>query len=210
MLIYFVRDKDISLDQHRGLETIDANVLFVLIRASVEQVSQAFSNLRQMNVWERNIYEREIDIHNESFLVFQLRGHPWSLIYKFNLPSNRIYLTEEDAQSISESLGTSAIFYAGSDTCGTMEYHLYHHGILQEKLSFEEEVSIEFQSQLRQIEAGDIKSAYRFTMDFIREQDAYIPCLIEVEDLKVGQRTKLHIEDLMPDEVERMDYLAQQ
>jgi hypothetical protein len=210
MPIYFVREEGIPLEQRRGLETIDRNLVFVLVRASVEQVSQAFSTLRQMNVWVRNAYECEIEIQNESTFVFQLRGHPWSLIYKPHTSSIRIYLTEEDARNISESLSTSVIYYAGSDTCGTIEYHLYSNGILQEKLSFEEEFKCEFQSQLRQLEARSIEEAYTFTMNFIREQDAYIPCVVEVEELLAGQHTTLRIEDLMLNEVERMDYLAQQ
>ncbi|MES1025841.1 hypothetical protein ABN584_23380 [Gloeocapsa sp. BRSZ] len=47
-------------------------------------------------------------------------------------------------------------------------------------------------------------------MNFICEQDAYVPNIVEVKDLKAGQRTILHFEDLMPHEVERMHYLAQQ
>ncbi|MCC5669748.1 hypothetical protein LC653_39570 [Nostoc sp. CHAB 5784] len=58
MLIYFVRDEGISLEQHRGVETIDANILFLLVRSSVEPVAQAFSALKQMNVWVHNVYDR--------------------------------------------------------------------------------------------------------------------------------------------------------
>ncbi len=192
------------------METIDRNILFVLVRASVEPVAQAFSVFRQMDVWVRDAYEHEIDIQNESTFVFQLRGHPWSIVYKPYMLSERLYLTEEDARSISEILGTSAIYYAGSDTCGTLEYHLYRNGVCVEKLAFEEEVSLGFQSQLRQFEEKDIRDAYTFTMNFIREQDAYIPNIVQVEDLRAGQRTTLRFEDLMPHEVERMDYLAQQ
>lgn len=210
MSIYFARAEGIPLEQRRGLETIDRNILVILVQASVEPVAQAFSTLRQMNVWVRDAYDREITIQKESTFVLRLRGHPWSIVYKPCLGAVRLYLTEEDARSISESLRTSAIYYAGSDTCGTLEYHLYQNGALQEKLSFEEEVSIEFQSQLRSLEARNIQNAYTFTMNFIREQDAYVPCLVEAEDLITGQRTTLRIEDLMPNELERMDYLAQQ
>ncbi|WP_250122338.1 hypothetical protein [Chroococcidiopsis sp. CCMEE 29] len=210
MAIYFVRAEGIPLEQRRGIETIDRNILFVLVRASVEPVAQAFSAFRQMDVWVRDAYEREIGIENESTFVFQLRRHPWSIVYKPYMPSERLYLTEEDARSISETLGTSAIYYAGSDTCGTLEYHLYRNGLCVEKLVFEEEVSLEFQSQLRQFEAKDIGDAYTFTMNFICEQDAYVPNIVQVEDLRAGQRTTLRFEDLMPHEVERMDYLAQQ
>ncbi len=186
-ILYCVRAEGIPLEQCRGLETIDRNILLILVQAPVEPVAQAFSTLRQMNVWVRNAYEREITIQNESTFILQFQGHPWSIVYKPCLRSARLYLTEEDARSISESLGTSAIFYAGSDTCGTLEYHLYGNGVLQEKLSFEEEVSIEFQSQLSQVEARDIQSTYTFTMNFLRDQDAYVPNLVEAEDLIAGQ-----------------------
>jgi hypothetical protein len=210
MAIYFVRAEGIPLEQRRGVETIDRNILFVLVRASVEPVTQAFSAFRQMDVWVRDAYEREIGIQNESTFIFQLRGHPWSIVYKPYVRSMRLYLTEEDARIISETLGTSAIYYTGSDTCGTLEYHLYRNGFCVEKLVFEEEVSLEFQSQLRQFEARDIGDAYTFTMNFIREQDAYVPNIVQVEDLRAGQRTTLRFEDLIAHEVERMDYLAQQ
>lgn len=210
MAIYFMRYDGVSLAQRRGLETIDLNLLYILVKAPVEPVAQAFSTLRQMNVWVPDAYGREIDILNESIFVFRLRGHPWSIVYKPLMPVERLYLNEEDARIISELLGTSAIFYGGSDTCATIEYYLFSNGIAVEKLFFEEDGDIKFQSQLRQIKAEDIEDAYQFTMDFVREQDAYIPGIVQVEDLIVGQCTILRIEDLLPDEIEQMDYLAQQ
>lgn len=210
MSIYFVRAEGIPLEQRRGVETIDRNTLFVLVRASVEPVAQAFGVLRQMNVWVRNAYDREINIQNESTFVFQLQRHPWSIIYKPYMRSMQIYLTEEDARSISELLGTYAIYYAASDTCGTIGYHLYSSGVCNEKLFSQEEVSLEFQSQLRSFEAWDIQDAYTFTINFICEQDAYVPNLVEVEDLEAGQHKTLRFENLMSNELERMDYLAQQ
>lgn len=209
-ILYFARAEGIPLEQRRGLETIDRNILVILVQAPVEPVAQAFSTLKQMNVWVRDAYNREITIQNESTFVLQLRGHPWSLVYKPYVRSMRIDLTEEDARSLSKSLSTVAIYYAGSDTCGTLEYHLYQNGVLQEKLAFEEEVSIQFQSQLRSLEARDISDAYTFTMDFMREQDAYIPCLAEAEELIAGKHITLGIDDLKPNEIQRINYLAQQ
>lgn len=210
MRITLGRFEDIPLEQSRGIDTIDKNILFVMVRSPVQPVAQAFSTLRQMNVWVRDAYQSDINIQNETTLIFQFRGHPWSLIYKPNMPSMRMYLTEEDALELSKLVGTSAIYYAGSDTCGTIGYELCSNGICVEKLSFEENVSFEFQSQLRPIKAKDIRNAYTFTMNFIREQDAYVPCLFQLEDLTAGQHTTLDIENLMSNELERMDYLAKQ
>lgn len=47
-------------------------------------------------------------------------------------------------------------------------------------------------------------------MKFIRNQDAYVPCIVEVDKLELGESTTLRIEDLMPHEVQRMDYIAQE
>ncbi|MUL37917.1 hypothetical protein [Gloeocapsopsis dulcis] len=62
-----------------------------------------------------------------------------------------------------------------SDTSGYIGYNFYEKGALSETLYFEEEMSFQFQSQFRQLEAEDIENAYNFTFDFILEQDIYIP-----------------------------------
>ncbi|MGC1396716.1 MAG: hypothetical protein WA828_20845 [Coleofasciculaceae cyanobacterium] len=197
----FFKSEHISIEECRGIETIDLNLEYILVKADVELVAQAFSELKQMDVWVPDAYNREIELQTESTLIFQFRGHPWSLIYKFH------NLKEEDALRISESLDTAAIYYTASDTCATIQYHLYRAGVSIEKFSFEEEVSIEVQSEIRQIEANEIEDGYSFAMNFICEQDAYIPALITVRSLP-KQTGILRIQGLMPDEIARMDYLA--
>jgi hypothetical protein len=200
--ISFFKSADIPIEECRGIETIDLNLEYILVRAEVELVAQAFSQLKHMDVWVHDAYNHEIELQTESTLVFQFPGHPWSLIYKFH------NLKEEDALRISESLDTAAIYYTASDTCASLQYHLYRAGVLIEKFSFEEEVSIEFKSQLRQIQASEIENGYGFAMNFLREQDAYIPALIAVESLPQDQTGILRIEGLIPEEITRMDYLA--
>lgn len=48
-------------------------------------------------------------------------------------------------------------------------------------------VMCEFRSQLSQTEVHEIKDGYRFTEEFLREQDAYVPACAWEQDLKVGQ-----------------------
>ena len=206
--ISFVRWQDIPIEERRGIgiETIDQNIGYILVRADVELVAQAFSQLKQMDFWVRDAYNQEIELQTASTLIFQFRGHTWSLIYK-PYGTESFYLLEEDALKLSESLDTSAIYYTASDTCGTIQYHLYNAGVSIEKFAFEEEASFEIQSQLRQIQANEIEDGYDFAMDFIREQDAYIPALV-AGDLPKYQTGLLRIKGLMPDEIARMDYLA--
>lgn len=77
-----------------------------------------------------------------------------------------------------------------------------------ERLFFEEGFSVQFQSQLRQLEAEDIENAYSFTMNFIREQDAYVPVLFVPKCRSVGQQIILQLENLRRGDLERMDYIA--
>lgn len=219
-LITFLRDEEpISLNQRRGFESIDANLLFIFVKTNVESVAQEFSNLKQINVWIRDVYNLEISVEKESTFVFQLRGHPWSLIYKPSRASVEIFLLQEDARNISNSLNVPSVYFAISDTSELIEYELFMDNTSVERLYWEEGDTIEFYSQSRQIEAGAIQDAYQFTDDFLRAQDVYVPCLIEdylrLEEWKnsSGSSGKLgtvaSFNNLMPDEVERMDYLAQ-
>ena len=211
MLISLLKDKDTPIEECKGLETIDLTLYFVLVKASVEPVAQAFSTLKQMDVWVPNAYNREILVYKESILIFQFRGHSWSIIYHPYGSGKQSELKEEDARSLSESLNTDAFFYFGSDSSGIIKYHFFRNGVSQEKMFFEEpDDTLEFQSQLCQTEAGEIEDGYTQAMNFVHEQDAYIPGLIAVEPLRPNQTTTLRIENLSSAELERMDYLAQQ
>ncbi len=210
----FSRPDEVPLQQCRGIESLDQNVFMVLVQAPIELVAQAFSQLKQAEIWMRDAYEREVEIIGQGVMVFQFREHAWTIINRLcdppsglGLPS-QIGATEEDAQNLSDLLHTRAINYTASDTSGTIEYHLYQDGSSMERLSFEEGFSVQFQSQLRQLEAEDIEDAYGFTMNFIREQDAYIPLLFVPKCRSDGQRISLRLENLRRDDLDRMDYIA--
>ena len=211
MLISLLKDEDTPLEERRGEETTDLVLYFILVKAPVEPVAQDLSSLKQMDVWVPNAYNQEILIYRESILIFQFRGHAWSIIYHPYGSGRRSAFEAEEARSLSESLNTDAFFYFGSDSSSTIEYHFFSNGISQEKMFFEEpENTLEFQSQLRQIEPGEIEDGYTLAINFVRDQDAYIPGLVAIEPIKPNQTTTLQIENLSSAELERMDYLAQQ
>ena len=146
----FIRKPDkISLQGARGVCSYDTNLRIMLVQASVKSVAQVFMSLKNMNIWESNVYGREIEIRRDSTFVFRLKGHPWSLLYVpyFSLqeidPTKlsiqeveeilysplelKINLLEADALRISELLRTCVIFYSASDTFGLTEYYIYSH-----------------------------------------------------------------------------------
>lgn len=60
-----------TLEQKRGIESIDLNQFFVLVKAPIESVAQAFSQVRQADIWERDVYDRNVGFVGQSFIVFQ-------------------------------------------------------------------------------------------------------------------------------------------
>ncbi len=210
MVITFGRPCKANLKQCRGLETPDINLLIILVKESVESSAGAYSSLKPINIWEKNTYNQEIAIHQESTFVFKLQGHLWSIIYKPLLPL-KSFLLPEDAKALSTILNTDTIYYECIDTANIIHYQLFKNGILVEKLYYENGTA-EFISQRRQIDVNKIRR-YRFVNDFIQEQDTYIPMLIcdyprDEKKFIRGKRTILNFENLFPSEVARMDYLA--
>ncbi|MEG3860289.1 hypothetical protein [Microcoleus sp. herbarium12] len=117
-----------SIEERRGIETIDRNQNLLLVRASIESVAPKFSRARRADVWERGIYDREIEITTESYIVFQFRGHPWTIVEKLTYRPASLVFGEGDAIALSSFPSTHAIYYKCSDTCGYIGYNCYDGG----------------------------------------------------------------------------------
>jgi hypothetical protein len=195
--------------KHRGIESIDLNQILVLVKAPIESVAQAFSQSRQADIWKRDVCECEVEFVGQGFIVFQFRGHPWTLVYEVNFVPRYIPLEKKDAQTLSRLLNTHAIYYQVSDTSGYIGYDFYENGTCMEMLYFEEGSSLQFQSQSRQLKTEDIGDAYSFTYDFMMEQDVYIPALQRVVIQQGTLRLKgSWLENLVCNDFERLDYIA--
>ena len=202
------RENDFSIEEWRGISNSDENIRYILVEAPVELVAQTYYRLKSMNVWLPNTYGNKIVIQPNSILVFRFRGHKWSVIYEpSNVYSGEIIPTEEDALKISELLNTAAIFYVNSDTSGYIAYDFYDKGVLLERLDYQEYSEIKFESQLRVLDPKDIYG-YDLTYNFLSDRGAYIPCLYE-ENFFIPEKERiLQMNKLLPNEMERMDYLA--
>jgi hypothetical protein len=201
--------KKMSLKHKRGIVSIDLNQILVFVKAPIESVAQTFSQAIQAEIWERDVYQREIEIVGQGFIVFQFREHSWTVIKQVNFLPYGISLGTKDAQNFSRLLSTRAIYYKVSDTSGYIGYDFYEKGALRETLYFEEEMSFQFQSQLRQLEAEDIEDPYNFTFDFILEQDIYIPPIHRVVSHQgILRLLGPGLENLEPNDFERLDYIA--
>ena len=220
--------KGVPWEQCRGIENLDVNDYLILIKAPIEEVAQAISQVRQVVLWERDVYEHEIKILAYGHIIFQFKAHSWTVISQISSRLSRVCLDEKDAQSLSDLLHTKAICYLISDTGLKIGYQFYNCNELLEELYFTSEIEGEFddeyeeeesedmeidgtyhfQSNLRQLNIEDIGCPYDFTETFLREQDVYVPDFFHRVNFRVGQRLTLHIEGLKHEDLERMDYLV--
>ncbi|MUL37914.1 hypothetical protein [Gloeocapsopsis dulcis] len=100
-----------SLEYKRGIVSIDLNQILAFVKASIELVAQTFSQAIQAEIWQRDVYQCEIEIVGQGFIIFQFREHPWTLIYQVNFVPYSISLETKNAQNFSRLLNTPAIYY---------------------------------------------------------------------------------------------------
>lgn len=223
-----LQNPNVPIKERRGIEHLDLNDELILVQAPIEQVGQALSQMLQLNRWERDVYQRSIELVDQSsLLIFQFRRHPWTIIQSSGFFPHRILLKDEYAQSLSGLLCAKAIYYLISDTGGYIGYHFFNCGESLEKFykeppevfgieeyEYEDEDEnefigmCEFRSQLSQKEVHEIGDGYRFTDDFLREQNAYVPAFKWIDDLKAGQKFTISWEGIERNDFERMDYIA--
>lgn len=212
------------VEQRRGIDSIDISQYEILVRAPIEQVAQTLAQILEADSWERDAYDREIELLGQDFVVFQFRCHSWSSIHQQGSIRFGKSFGEKDAQSLSELMQTRVIHYRASDTSGTIGYQFYEAGQLVERLYFDHSTDASnkkgrvlfrpsvFESRLRQLKAENIDNSYTFTHEFMREQDAYIPALTRPQS-QAGQRVALQLvasgpETFKRNDFERVDYVG--
>lgn len=217
MIVLLIPIHEGELSEARGIATIDINQAIILVKDSVEKVASTLLNMRNFNVWQKDVYNQAITVHKSATYVFQLKGHSWSIILEAGERLRREFLTEEDTKIISETLQAKSFYYIGSDSADKAEYSLFNDGLLLEKLYLEGEI-ISFESSLRNLAeiAVDRHSIPHF---ILVEQDAYVPAIKVLDSrsndpdyyhkLTLGEDPTLLFMNLLPEQVERMDYLAE-
>jgi tetratricopeptide (TPR) repeat protein len=188
------------IERCRGIELTDCNDWFVLVKGPIETVAPAFAQLRHASVWQQDVYDREIEMLGQDFIVFQFRGHSWTLIHHLgrlgHLPR------EGDAEALAQQLDTEAIYYRVSDTACYIGYQLYDRTGLVERFSSESGSRFEFESKRPQALVEELGSLGPYTCgNFIKQQDAYVPYLPKtfLSEYTVGQRFILRLKTYIDD-----------
>ena len=199
---------DSTLAEFRGVASFDTNEILVLVAAPVEEVTSALMKHMKFEKCHRDAYGTHVPDSDISYIVYRLKGHPWTIIDTF---TGSRYLEPEDAQGLSKSLKTRVIFYGNSDTGGVTTYSLFDRGKRLEYFECEEEV--EFESRLRKVdppEGGE--DIYPFVEAFMIEQDALAPgwsIAVTADRRKAGLITvNFFGDDFGREALERLDYVA--
>lgn len=181
----------VAIERLRGIETPDCNDYFVIVKAPVHVVASALNETRQATVWNQDVYDREIEIMGDDFVVFQFRGHSWTLIHYLRVQETAP--NEKDAEALARHINTDAIFFSICNTSGYIGYQLYDSTGLVESLFRENgEPPGIFQSLKRQPPEKAISSPGLYICDFLKEQDIYVPS-ISLPIGKVGERIILQV-----------------
>lgn len=141
--------REIPVSQWRGIDSINLNDHCVIVKAPIEKVSQALYQIRAANIWQKDVFEKEIEITNICFTVFQFPGHSWTVIRDQNITISYSSLNPElikkqwqhqinknDAKAISQLLQTQAIYFICSDTADTICYEIFDNGEPVEEFYF--------------------------------------------------------------------------
>jgi hypothetical protein len=179
-----------SIEQCRGIESVECNDRLVLVKAPIQKVAPAFVQLKQATVWQQDVYDREIEILKKDFIVFQFQGHSWTPIHYLRSFANTP--REGEAEELARCLDTEAIYYDLSDTGIRISYRLYESTGLIESFSFNDG-SCQFHSKRRKLSSESIGEPYTFIINFMEENDIYIPQGI-LPEVAVGEKLILQIE----------------
>ena len=189
----------------RGVASFDTNEILVLVLAPVGAVAEAFQKLRKAKTWTQNVGEKTVTVADPSFLVYRLKGHPWTIVDRYHGHGAR--LQPEDAQALSKTLQTKAIFYGNSDTAGVTQYDLFENGKRLEH--FVDYEGIEFESVVRDVQPPE-DDVYEFVEAFMREQDAFAPGITTYMGggWRVKEGEEVALDFLAAEWVERADWVA--
>lgn len=219
--------RGVPIEKCRGIENIDTNDAMLVVQASVELVANSLSTQKNILDWKRDIFDREIEVPDFSFLVFQFLEHSWTIVYGFySLPRQGASYSvlpsvgEQEANFLSASLQTKSIVYEVSDTGNYIKYQFFNSGQSIEHFFYTAETeepddyeqdwqgTYRFQSCSRQLQKEDIGYPHRFVDQFLREQEVYIPSIPIWYRLHAGERVTLRNMVKGNMEFERMDCLV--
>lgn len=208
-------------DRPTGVPTFDVNDSCLLIKAPVEEASAGLRTLLSAKTLKANVLGKKIKLAKRCYAVFRIVGQPWSIVWRLCSSVDTTFHKPSDAAALAKSLDTRVILVNSGDTGGVYQYFVYDKGQLVEvfdvgsgetlDLAGLKDVArseqITFASSLRKPNLKQVKNPLDFIGGYIRSENALVPFGFESLG-EPGETAELTLEDLGPDDVERLDYIA--
>ena len=115
----------------RGIGRRDVNEVVLAVRAPISSVSPSLHAQRAADLVVEGVQGHpELAVGDEGFLVYQLRGHAWTLVQSPLLDGRALH--GGDAQALSRSFACPALLYEACTVTGRMRLRLYQDGAARE------------------------------------------------------------------------------
>jgi hypothetical protein len=191
-----------SWSERRGIESIDRNARILLVKTSLDAISDILAETAIET--KRDVIGSEITILGSFAFAYQIDGQNWSIVTLDEMP-NTEWLSRNGLATLSKRLQQPVINLSMSDSCGYISYELFEDGAFIEYFvgdegenyrdsPADEELQIQkfelpipeepdcyrhayFWSCRRQITAQQIISAWSFAEEFLLEYDAFDPAI---------------------------------
>ena len=162
----------IPLAQRRGFEqTGDGSPELAIVKAPLDKLTDAVLKGNPSKVVVSDALGKDVEILDQSYLLMQLKGHPWTAIIRLSAGATKI---PELAKALSSDLQTEAISYRYSDFSGSTHYALYDSGNEIETL-VDTDKGVTFNSSRRQITADEKEDVELYLDRALKAEDAYLP-----------------------------------
>lgn len=134
-MAYITCQEDIPLKQRLGVDCLNSlNQKMLLLKSSVDAITEAISDLYPHSSIEKNAYGRTIKVNNMPCVIYQMHGHCWGIIEILRPVFS--FKQESFLNSISQKLKVHAILFEQSDTSSFIKYHFFSSGELLELFEF--------------------------------------------------------------------------
>jgi len=148
-------ENNIQRRERRGYEvsSFPSSSEAVLVKANIDTVSSTLASLHKGKL-KIDIAKKNIEIPNNCVVIYQLKGHLWSMFLTNHTMSGGFGGPKRNnhAQTLSKELHTLSILLEHEDTSGWTSYLLFKQGKEIEGYSFGYDYSVEIEDAFDEIE----------------------------------------------------------
>lgn len=188
-----------EIETLRGLGNQHVSEVVIAVCAPIDEVAPALERARGGRQWSRKIFDDQgFFPGEEGYLVYQFRGHDWTLAQTALLDRRSLHAT--DARILSKQLGCDAALIEICEPAEVLRYALYREGRQVEEFRLLPNQKTVFDSVLRDVAATERETPLEFVDRSLAEWGLFVPGLGD-------DRLEVLARDFRPADFERVDFL---